>query len=52
MELPKEKRPPENILWGDNPDKLEEWLDKVFKPVSTDELKEDKAYVTLDEIEG
>lgn len=31
MELPEEKRPPDSILWNDNPDKLTEWLDKVLE---------------------
>lgn len=28
-ELPSEKRPPENILWHNNPDKLTKWIKKV-----------------------
>ncbi len=30
MELPKEKRPPDTILWWGTPEDLEEWLDKVL----------------------
>lgn len=30
MELSKEKRPPDSILWWGTPEELEEWLDKVF----------------------
>lgn len=30
MELPKEKRPPEFILWWGTADELEEWLDEVM----------------------
>jgi hypothetical protein len=29
-ELPKEKRPPDDIIWDGNADDLDEWLDKVF----------------------
>lgn len=29
-ELPKEKRPPESIIWDGTPEEMEEWLDKVF----------------------
>ncbi len=29
-ELPKEKRPPEAMIWEGTPEELEEWLDKVF----------------------
>lgn len=30
MELPKEKRPPDTVLWWGTPEDLEEWLDKVL----------------------
>lgn len=30
-ELPKEKRPPESVLWSSNPDHLDDWLEKVMK---------------------
>lgn len=29
-ELPKEKRPPESMIWNGTPEEIEEWLDKVF----------------------
>lgn len=29
-ELPKEKRPPDSILWWGSPEELEDWLDKVM----------------------
>ena len=35
-ELPKEKRPPESILWHSNPDKLDEWIEKVFNKKTKD----------------
>jgi len=30
MELPKEKRPPDSILWWGTAEELEDWLDKVM----------------------
>lgn len=30
MELPKEKRPPDIILWDGSSSELEDWLDRVF----------------------
>lgn len=29
-ELPKEKRPPDSIIWDGTSEDLEEWLDKVL----------------------
>lgn len=29
-ELPKDKRPPDTVLWWGTSDELEEWLDKVM----------------------
>jgi len=29
-ELPKEKRPPDKILWDGTADEIDKWLDKVF----------------------
>ena len=29
-ELPKEKRPPEDIIWDGTSEELEDWLDKVL----------------------
>ena len=29
-ELPKEKRPPEDLIWNGTPEDLEDWLEKVF----------------------
>lgn len=29
-ELPKEKQPPDSILWWGSPEELEDWLDKVM----------------------
>ena len=30
-ELPKEKRPPELMIWDDTSDEIESWLDRVAK---------------------
>jgi hypothetical protein len=46
-ELPKEKRPPDSILWEGTSEDLDDWLDRVFdtnKPVNTDFI--------IDDIEG
>ena len=29
-ELPKDKRPPEEIIWDGTPEEMDEWLDTVF----------------------
>ncbi len=29
-ELPKEKRPPDNLIWYGTPEEVEKWFDKVF----------------------
>ena len=29
-ELPKDKRPPDDILWDGTPEDLDDWLDRVF----------------------
>ena len=29
-QLPKEKRPPEWMIWDSPPEQIEEWIDKVF----------------------
>lgn len=29
-ELPKEKRPPEELIWDGIPEDIDEWLDSVF----------------------
>ena len=29
-ELPKEKKPPEDLIWNGSPEELEDWLSKVF----------------------
>lgn len=46
-ELPKEKRPPESIIWDRPSEELDKWLDNVFsqKPMET------QVTLTEDEIE-
>lgn len=29
-ELPKDKKPPESMIWDGSPEEMEEWLEKVF----------------------
>lgn len=48
MELPKDKRPPENI-W-DNPSKLNKWFDDVFDRESSED--EFELIIDESEIEG
>ena len=31
MELPKEKRPPDTMIWYGNQEEIDDWFDKVFK---------------------
>jgi hypothetical protein len=51
MELPKEKRPPDEIIWDGTVEEMDEWLDKVLDP-----KKKSQQTVELvikgDEIEG
>jgi hypothetical protein len=46
-ELPKEKRPPDSILWDGTSEDIEEWLDKVFDH----KKKENPAEIILTDIE-
>ncbi len=31
-ELPKEKRPPDDIIWDGTPEEMDEWLERVLDP--------------------
>lgn len=31
-EIPKDKKPPESIIWDSPPEELEEWIEKAFSP--------------------
>ncbi len=45
-ELPKEKRPPDKLIWYGTADDIDKWFDKVFKRKGT---KEDDEFVfTID----
>jgi hypothetical protein len=46
-ELPKEKRPPEDIIWDGTSEDIDEWLDKVFKKDS----REKDATILITDIE-
>lgn len=48
-ELPKEKRPPDDILWDGNGDDLDEWLDKVL---GSGKDQTDKVEFVINDIEG
>lgn len=38
-ELPKDKRPPESLIWEGTPEELEGWLDKVFDRKNKEETE-------------
>ena len=50
-ELPKEERPPDDVLWSDNPDDLEDWIERVVRKKRQKYLK-DTIDIPIDEIEG
>jgi hypothetical protein len=39
-EMPKEKRPPDKIIWWGTPEELEEWIEKVY-PSKGNKAEED-----------
>jgi type II secretory pathway component PulL len=47
-QLPKEKRPPEWMIWDSPPEEIEKWLDRVY-----DKKKENttEVFITESEIE-
>lgn len=49
-ELPKDKRPPDYILWNNNSDLLDNWIDKVLYDKNPE--PESKVMLPLNEIEG
>jgi len=50
MELPKDKRPPDIMIWDDRPEDIDDWIDKVY---NTKKSNIDKPLmVDLSEIEG
>lgn len=48
-ELPKEKRPPEHMIWYGTPDDIENWIDKIYDRKGPE--KEDFAFIVPEEIE-
>lgn len=46
-ELPKDKRPPDNILWDGSPEDLDDWISKVFDK----KYQETSADIKLSDIE-
>jgi hypothetical protein len=46
-ELPKEKRPPDKILWDGTSDELDEWLEKVL-----DKKVQTSVDIEIDNVEG
>lgn len=46
-ELPKEKRPPDDILWDGTSDDLDEWLDKVM-----DKKYQPEVELVIKDVEG
>ena len=44
-ELPREKRPPDDIIWDGTSEDLDEWFDKVFK---RNEREEDNTIIITD----
>jgi len=47
-ELPREKRPPEDMIWDGTSDDLDEWLEKVL---SDPESKKEVEFI-INDIEG
>jgi hypothetical protein len=50
-QLPEEKRPPENVLWHSNPDKLDEWLDKTLNKKEKKVIPQDTIVFPLGDVE-
>lgn len=47
MELPKDKRPSDEMIWDGTPEELESWIDRVFHKKEQTEILLD-----VDSIEG
>lgn len=50
MEMPKEKRPPDIMIWDGKPEEIEEWVDKMYDHKKSN--IETPVMVDLSEIEG
>lgn len=46
MELPKDKRPPEHLVWSGTQDEIEQWLDDVYFN------RNNKIEISLADVEG
>ena len=51
-ELPKDKRPPEDIIWEGTSDDLDEWLDRVLGDPKKRTQDKVQLLIKDDEIEG
>jgi hypothetical protein len=47
-DLPREKRPPDDILWDGSPEELEEWFDEVLDRNKT---TDNEVVIDMDEVE-
>jgi hypothetical protein len=50
-ELPKEKRPPDSIIWDGSSSELDSWIERVMKSTSKDSSGKD-VIIDIDTIEG
>ena len=48
-QLPKEKKPPELMIWDGTTEEIEEWLDRVYK---IKEPQKAEIMISLDDVEG
>lgn len=46
-ELPKDKRPPDDIIWNGSTEELDSWIDRVFS-----RQEDNKATLLISDIEG
>lgn len=46
-ELPKEKRPPDKMIWDGDSDQISDWLDRVFKTTP----EKDNLSIDISEVE-
>lgn len=49
-ELPKEKRPPDNLIWYSIPEEIDKWFDKVFKSGKGKDPEEFVFYINEDNV--
>lgn len=51
-ELPKEKRPTEDIIWDGTTEEMEDWLDKVLDTKSKNKTDGIEFVISNDNVEG